>query len=196
MNVVNKGDNAYKRVDLGVFAAQVDTDTWEETTGHLTLQFKNPGTGQWTDISLDENDEGAGYLGYTDVRAKESLSIDMRLSVDKRAPDGFGFAITIGVYADDKGNCVFADNQAFYEFDILAAGTEPGDVNEAEPQEGGKKPLPAKPAGDTEINPVGTLAQTGSDSNLPVIATIGGIAVVAGAGVVFGLKRRRPTTAA
>ncbi|MFG3410405.1 LPXTG cell wall anchor domain-containing protein [Streptomyces sp. NPDC048142] len=192
LNVANKGDSAYKRVDLGVFAAQVDTDTWEETTGHLTLQFKNPDTGQWTDISLDENDEGAGYLGYTDVRAQESFSIDMRLSVGKNAPEGFGFAISIGVYADDKGNCVFAGTDSFYEFDILAAGAEPGNVNDAEPQEGGKKPLPVKPAGGTEINPEGTLAQTGSDSNLPVIATIGGLAILAGAGVVFGLKRRRP----
>ncbi|MFG2680794.1 LPXTG cell wall anchor domain-containing protein [Streptomyces sp. NPDC048392] len=191
LNVTNKGDNAYRRVDLGVFAAQVDTDTWEEATGRLTLQYKNPDTGKWTDISLDENDEGAGYLGYTDVRANESLAIDMRLSVDKTAPEGFGFAISIGLYADDKGNCVFADSQEFYQFDILAAGSEPGDVNNAVPQEGGKKPLPVKPAGDIEINPEGTLAQTGSDSNLPVIATTGGIAIVAGAGVIFGLKRRR-----
>ncbi|MEI5034938.1 LPXTG cell wall anchor domain-containing protein [Streptomyces sp. S1A(2023)] len=189
--MANKGDSAYKRVDLGVFAAQIDADTWEETTGHLTLQFKNPDTGQWTDISLDENDEGAGYLGYTDVRAQESFSIDMRLSVGKKAPEGFGFAISIGVYADDKGNCVFAGNDSFYEFDILAAGAEPGDVNDAEPQEAGNKPLPVKPAGGTEINPEGTLAQAGSDSNLPVIATLGGVAIVVGAGVVFALKRRR-----
>ncbi|ESU51419.1 LPXTG-motif cell wall anchor domain-containing protein [Streptomyces sp. HCCB10043] len=40
----------------------------------------------------------------------------MRLSVGKKAPEGFGFAIRIGVYADDKGNCVFADNDSFYEF--------------------------------------------------------------------------------
>lgn len=125
LNVVNSGTKAYQRVDLGVFAAQIDADTWEETTGHLALQFKNPDTGHWTDISLDAHDEGAGYLGHTDVRAKEALSIDMRLSVDKEAPEGFGFAITIGVYADDQGNCVFAGDQKFYEFDILAAGTEP-----------------------------------------------------------------------
>ncbi|MFQ6853000.1 LPXTG cell wall anchor domain-containing protein [Streptomyces sp. 35M1] len=31
-----------------------------------------------------------------------------------------------------------------------------------------------------------------SYSGLPVIATIGGLAILAGAGVVFGLKRRRP----
>ncbi|MFE6228463.1 LPXTG cell wall anchor domain-containing protein [Streptomyces sp. NPDC057854] len=195
LNVVNTGDKAYQRVDLGVFAAAIDADTWGETTGHLTLQFKNPDTGQWTDISLAADDEGAGYLGYTDVRAKETLSIDLRLSVDEKAPAGSGFAITIGVYADDEGNCVFAGDQNFYEFDILAAGTEPGDTNEAEPQEGGKKPLPGKPAGDIELNPEGVLAETGADSQLPVLATVGGMAVLAGTGVVFALKRRRTTAA-
>ncbi|MEI7034768.1 LPXTG cell wall anchor domain-containing protein [Streptomyces pratensis] len=190
LNVVNKGDNAYQRVDLGVFAAQVDTDTWEETTGHLTLQFKDPETGVWTDISLAD-EETAGYLGYTDIRAQESFAIDMRLSVGAKAPAGFGFAITIGLYADDKGNCVFADSEEFYVFDVLAADADPGKPNEAEPQEGGRKPLPAKPVGDTEVKPEGTLAQTGSDSGLPVIATIGGVAVLAGAGVVFALGRRR-----
>ncbi|MER7622200.1 LPXTG cell wall anchor domain-containing protein [Streptomyces sp. NPDC126503] len=194
LNVVNTGDKAYQRVDLGVFAAQVDADTWEETTGHLTLQFKNPDTGQWTDISLDADDEGAGYLGHTDVRAKERLSIDLRLSVDKTAPAGFGFAITVGIYADDQGNCVFAGDQKFYEFDILATGTEPGEANEAEPQEGGKKPLPGKPAGDTQLNPEGVLAETGADSQLPVVATVGGLTVLAGSGVIFALKRRRTTT--
>ncbi|WP_411080812.1 LPXTG cell wall anchor domain-containing protein [Streptomyces sp. cmx-18-6] len=190
LNVVNKGDNAYKRVDLGVFAAQIDADTWEDTSGHLTLQFKNPETGVWTDILLGD-DEEAGYLGYTDVRAKESFSIDLRLSVDKKAPAGFGFALTVGLYADDEGNCVFADSARFYEFDVLAADAEPGKPNEAEPQEGGKKPVPVKPVGNSQVKPEGNLAQTGSDSNLPVIATIGGVAIVAGAGVVFALGRRR-----
>lgn len=191
LNVTNKGGNSYKRVDLGVFTAQVDEDSWEESTGHLSLQYKDPESGVWTDISLDENDEGAGYLGYTDVKAKESLSIDLRLSVDKKAPAGFGFAISIGAYADDKGNCVFSDDESFYEFDILAADSEPGDVDDAEPQEGGKKPLPSKPSGNTEIQPQGNLAQTGSSSMLPTVGIAGGLAVVAGAGVVFAMKRRR-----
>ncbi|MFK4225124.1 hypothetical protein [Streptomyces sp. NPDC019890] len=191
LNVNNKGKNSYKRVDLGVFAAQVDEDTWNEVTGHLSLQYKDPESGEWTDISLDVNDEGAGYLGYTDVKAKESFSIDLRLSVDKTAPAGFGYAISIGIYADDKGNCVFSDDESYYEFDILAADSEPGDVDDAEPQEGGKKPVPSKPAGNTQIQPQGNLATTGSSSMLPTVGIAGGIAIVAGAGVVFAMKRRR-----
>ncbi|MEV4878910.1 LPXTG cell wall anchor domain-containing protein [Streptomyces cyaneofuscatus] len=191
LNVENKGDKAYKRVDLGLIAAQVDDDSWLPNTDHLTLQFKNPETGAWTDISLDQDDEVIGYIGYTDIRAKESFSIDLRLSVDKKAPEGFGFAIIVGLYADEEGNCVYPEGEQFYEFDVLAAGTDADEPNEAEPQTGGKKPVPVKPVGNTEIKPEGTLAQTGSDSNLPVIATIGGVAILAGAGVVFALGRRR-----
>ncbi|WP_326703429.1 LPXTG cell wall anchor domain-containing protein [Streptomyces cyaneofuscatus] len=191
LNVENKGDKAYKRVDLGLLAAQIDDDSWLPNTDHLTLQFKNPETGGWTDISLDQDDEVIGYIGYTDIRAKESFSIDLRLSVDKKAPEGFGFAIVIGLYADEEGNCVYPEGEAFYEFDVLAADADAGEPNEAEPQTGGKKPVPVKPVGNTEIKPEGTLAQTGSDSNLPVIATIGTVAILAGAGVVFALGRRR-----
>lgn len=191
LNVENKGDKAYQRVDLGLIAAQIDDESWEENTDHLTLQFKNPETGAWTDISLDQDDEVIGYIGYTDIRAKESFSIDLRLSVDKKAPEGFGFAFIIGLYADDEGNCVYPEGEQFYAFDVLAAGKDAGEPNDAEPQTGGKKPVPAKPVGNTEIKPEGTLAQTGSDSNLPVIATIGGVAILAGAGVVFALGRRR-----
>ncbi|MEU3203127.1 LPXTG cell wall anchor domain-containing protein [Streptomyces cyaneofuscatus] len=191
LNVENKGDKAYKRVDLGLVAAQVEDDNWLPNTDHLTLQFKDPETGAWSDISLDQDDEVIGYIGYTDIRAKESFSIDLRLSVDKKAPEGYGFAIIIGLYADEEGNCVYPEGEQFYEFDVLAAGTDAGEPNEAEPQTGGKKPVPAKPVGNTEIKPEGTLAQTGSDSNLPVIATIGGLAILAGAGVVFALGRRR-----
>ncbi|MEW2067841.1 LPXTG cell wall anchor domain-containing protein [Streptomyces sp. NPDC007346] len=191
LNVENKGDKAYQRVDLALVAVQLDPESWDESTEHFTLQFKNPETGVWTDISLDHDGETAGYIGYTDVRPKESFSIDARLSVAKKAPAGLAVAVVLGVYADDKGNCVEVDGESFYTFDVLAAGADAGKPNDAEPQTGGKKPVVVKPVGNTEIKPEGTLAQTGSDSNLPVIATIGGVAVLAGAGVVFALGRRR-----
>ncbi|WP_326810875.1 hypothetical protein OIE62_25595 [Streptomyces scopuliridis] len=196
LNVTNKGKNDYERVDLGVFAFQIDEKAWDPSTGHLTLQYKDPESGVWTPISLDDNDAGAGYLGYTGVKAKESFSVDLRLSVAKSAPAGLGYAVSIGVYANDEGNCVYSDDESFYEFDIVAAGTDPGDPNEAKPQEGGKKPLPAKPAGNTEIKPQGHLAETGSSSVVPVIGMAGGIAIVAGAGVMFAMKRRRSDAAA
>ncbi|MFI1353093.1 LPXTG cell wall anchor domain-containing protein [Streptomyces sp. NPDC020898] len=188
LDVENTGSHSYQRVDLGVFAGQIDEEDFFLDTSYLTLQFKDPSTGNWTDISLDGEDEGAGYLGYTDIKAKESFSVDLRLSVDKKAPAGLGFAISIGMYADDEGNCVYSGGE-YYEFDILAAGSEPGDVDDSKPQ-GGSDPLPAKPAGDTQIDPQGSLASTGAGSMLPAFALAGGAAVAVGAGAVFLVRRR------
>ncbi|WP_031044656.1 hypothetical protein [Streptomyces sp. NRRL F-5650] len=192
LTVDNRGGRAYHRVDLGVFAAQINEDDFFVDTGHLTLQYKDPATGTWTGISLAQGDEGAGYLGYTDVRAKESFSVDLRLAVDEKAPSGLGFAISIGVYADDEGNCVFSGDDGYYEFDILAAGTTPAGGGDAKPQ-GGSKPLPVKPVGDTRIDPQGRLAATGSSSALPTIALAGGAAVALGVGTMFVVRRRRTT---
>ncbi|MFD4977777.1 LAETG motif-containing sortase-dependent surface protein, partial [Streptomyces sp. NPDC058424] len=190
LNVKNSGNNTYKRVDMGVFAALIDDKKYTDESRFLTLQYQDPTTGTWQNISVDVNDETIGYLGYTDVQAKESFSIDLRLSVDKKAPAGLGFAISIGMYADDKGNCVFASDDDFYQFDVLAAGSNAGTSGDAKPQ-GGRKPLPAKPAGDNEIVPQGHLAETGSSSALPMIAVAGGAAVAVGAGAVFVVRRRK-----
>ncbi|MBP2050863.1 hypothetical protein J2Z21_003813 [Streptomyces griseochromogenes] len=198
LHVNNTSDGAYQRVDLGVFAVQMDKNDYFIDTSHLTLQYKDPSSGKWTGISLDENDEGAGYLGYTDVKAHESFSIDLRLAVDKTAPAGLGYAISIGMYADEKGNCVVSGDDSYYEFDILKAGAAPGTPGDAKPQ-GGKKPLPKQPSGNTKIAPQGHLAQTGSSSALPLIALTAGAAVTIGAGTVFVVRRRRtagPGTAA
>ncbi|MGC5000005.1 MULTISPECIES: LPXTG cell wall anchor domain-containing protein [unclassified Streptomyces] len=193
LNVKNSGSHSYKRVDLGVFAAAVGGEELDDATDHLTLQYQDPSTGDWNDISVAMDDDAAGYLGYTDVKAKESFSIDLRLAVDKKAPAGFGFAISIGSYADDEGNCVYASDDDFYEFDILAAGTSAGPVDDSTPKpQGGSKPLPTtKPAGNTEIVPEGHLAETGAGSALPVIALAGGAAVALGVGAVFVVRRRR-----
>jgi LPXTG-motif cell wall-anchored protein len=75
---------------------------------------------------------------------------------------------------------------------VLAAGGEPGEgVEDAEPN--GDKPdvtEGAKPQGDAkEIT--GNLAETGSGSALPMVGIAGGVAVVAGAGAMFVVRRRK-----
>ncbi|MFG2579272.1 LAETG motif-containing sortase-dependent surface protein [Streptomyces malaysiensis] len=193
VQVKNDSDRAYQRVDFGVFAGTVHESAPDGTGKYLTLQFKDPESGAWKAISTDENDPGSGYIGYTDVRPHETLTVGLRLSVAKSAPEGFGYAISVGVYADDEGNCVYSTGE-YYEFDVLKAGSEPGKVPPADPKpQGGKKPLPHKPEGDTEINPQGSLAETGSSSALPMIAVIGGVAMAAGGGAVFVVRRRRAT---
>ncbi|MET7901697.1 LAETG motif-containing sortase-dependent surface protein, partial [Streptomyces sp. NPDC005355] len=194
--VKNDSDRTYQRVDFGVFAGTAHENIPDGTGKYLTLQYKDPESGAWKAISTDENDPGAGYVGYTDVRPHETLTVDLRLSVAKSAPEGFGYAVSIGVYADDEGNCVFSTGE-YYEFDVLKAGSEPGHVPPSKPEpQGGKKPLPHKPEGNTEISPKGSLAETGSSSALPTIAVIGGVAMVAGGGAVFIVRRRRTGGAA
>ena len=105
------------------------------------------------------------------------------------APAGSSFALSQAIYAGEDAACY--GNGEFYEFTVLAAGSTPGDVDPAEPN--GEKPTGIdgkKPQGEVE-EVTGNLAETGSSSNLPVIGTIGGIAIVAGAGVVFAMKRRK-----
>ncbi|MFC9225512.1 LAETG motif-containing sortase-dependent surface protein [Streptomyces hygroscopicus] len=191
--VKNGSDRTYQRVDFGLFAGTAHESAPDGTGKYLTLQYKDPESGAWKAISTDENDPGSGYIGYTDVRPHETLTVDLRLSVAKSAPEGFGYAISVGVYADDEGNCAYSTGE-YYEFDVLKAGSKPGQVPPADPKpQGGKKPLPHKPEGDTQISPKGTLAETGSSSALPMIAVLGGVAMAAGGGAVFVVRRRRAT---
>ncbi|NUS10619.1 MAG: LPXTG cell wall anchor domain-containing protein [Streptomyces sp.] len=192
MSVSNASGNDYKRVDFALFAATESAKNWNEDTSHLTLQFQNPDTGKWVDISLDENDPDAGYLGWTSVKAHESFTLKLRLDIDAKADAGKGYVLGFGVYADSKGECVLSggdDNS--YLFEVLAAGSTGG--GSAQPDSGGQKPLPAKPAGDLQLTG-GDLAETGSSSMLPTIAIVGGVAVALGAGGMFVLRRRKAGT--
>lgn len=192
--VTNRSDRAYKRVDFGVFAGIVHDDDLENTGRYLTLQFKNPDTDAWENVSTDDTDEDAGYIGFTDVRPHETLSLDLRLSVAKEAPEGLGFALSVGAYVDENGAC-FLSTGDYYEFEVLKAGTEPVKVPGAKPEghkpQGGQKPLPTRPVGNKEINPAGSLAETGSSDILPTFALAGAAAVAIGAGAVFAVRRRK-----
>jgi LPXTG-motif cell wall-anchored protein len=186
LNVLNDSDSTLE--DLDFFAgASPDADGMDLfQSKQVQLQSWNPDTEAWE--NLDEGGYAVGYVGYTDVlEPGYEVSIPMRVNVKSSAPVGSGFTLGATIYGDADGECVgFGD--VSYKFQIVAAGTNPGNPK---PQEGGKAPVTdTKPNGNTpEVT--GSLAETGSDSNLPVIATIGGVAIVAGAGVVFAMKRRR-----
>ncbi|NGO75839.1 LPXTG cell wall anchor domain-containing protein [Streptomyces sp. YC504] len=141
---------------------------------------------KWT----SELSAGGEIGGFITVEAGEKISLKLRLSIKSTAPAGSAVGIAFGVYTDEKGENCFAD-ESWYSFEVLAAGSKPptGD-NDNKPQEG-KPPVKVKPAADEVEDLTGNLAETGSDSQLPVIGLIGGITVVAGAGVVFAVKRRR-----
>ncbi|MCK7622912.1 LPXTG cell wall anchor domain-containing protein [Streptomyces sp. RS10V-4] len=165
----------------------------------LHLEYLDPDTGKWT--AFGEWTDG-DYFGWFELDPHETAELTMRISADKSAKSGDGFALVAGDYYNADGSCGSSAEQ-WYDFAILAAGSKPGQVPPAKPgkpgnkpgPQGGAKPVtPAKPKEDLAKLPVtGNLAETGASSALPTIAMIGGVAMVVGAGAIFAVRRRKAT---
>ncbi|MBC9717282.1 LPXTG cell wall anchor domain-containing protein [Streptomyces sp. TRM66268-LWL] len=184
----NSGDSDIKGV--APFVAVYSADEENAYLDGFTLEVKDS-SGAWKVVA--DSIGAGGYFTQVDLKAGQKLTIDLRFKVDGQVPDSLGIAIGAGEYSTEDGGCwVSVDpNEYVYFFDILEAGSKlPGKPNDAKPQTGGKTPVKVDKVSEVK-DVTGNLAQTGSDSNLPVIGLIGGITVVAGAGVVFAVKRRR-----
>ncbi|WP_107501481.1 LAETG motif-containing sortase-dependent surface protein, partial [Streptomyces viridosporus] len=184
-NVSNRGDEEIKDIKplIGVAAFG-----WNEKdySGQITVQVFNKATGQW-DTLADAAGEGGTFAAFS-LGAGQSVSYKLRLSVSGKVPDALGITGGFAEYADTEG-CWIADdsNGWIYFFDILAAGSGAGKPNDAKPQTGGKVELDKV----KDVKVTGSLAETGSSSALPMIGLVGGAAVVAGAGAVFVVRRRK-----
>ncbi|MGW2228986.1 LAETG motif-containing sortase-dependent surface protein [Streptomyces formicae] len=178
--------------------AAVDSDGADEEdwlSNYANLQYFDPETKSWE--SIDGDLDGGLAFGVTELGAKEKVDIKLRLKVSAKAPAGPGYAIGLGGYVDSEANCV-RNSFDYYPLTILKAGSDNDDPGTAKPKPG--KHLPTnvtKPQGGAKDLPVtGSLAETGSSSMLPTIGIAGGIAVVAGAGAVFVVRRRKADAAA
>ncbi|MFJ4278056.1 LAETG motif-containing sortase-dependent surface protein [Streptomyces massasporeus] len=186
LNVLNNSDSTLN--DLNFFAGASPDKNGEElfTSKQVQLQAWDPDSKVWTD--LNEGGYAVGYVGYTDeLKPEYEVDIPLRLNVSKSAPVGAGFSLGATIYGDNDAECTgFGD--VSYKFQIVSAGT---DTDGTKPQEGGKAPVTdEKPSGNTpEVT--GSLAETGSSSALPMISLVGGAAVVAGAGAIFVVRRRK-----
>ncbi|WP_329220304.1 LPXTG cell wall anchor domain-containing protein [Streptomyces sp. NBC_01485] len=192
--VKNGSDHDLKNVYIDSFMEYGDeTDEWL-SEGLAVIQVKEDG--KWTDGFQDSYEDEHGktvnvtgsFVGLLDSLAKgDSSTLDLRVKVKASAPAGSSFALSEAIYAGEGSACY--GNGDFYDVQILAAGGDAGDVDDAKPN--GDKPTDgAKPQGGAK--PIsGSLASTGSDSALPMIGLVGGVAVVAGAGAVFAVRRRR-----
>jgi LPXTG-motif cell wall-anchored protein len=157
----------------------------------VVLQEYNEHTKHWEGIT-DGDGHSVGYVGSTDLPKQTYAKIKMRLNVTSSAPVGKGLTIGAGIYLDKANNCLAA-TQVSYKIDIVAPGTSTNG-SKPQPQTGGKAPMPkSAPTGGSgnQIAPTGSLAETGSSSALPLIAGLGGAAVVAGAGAMFVVRRRK-----
>lgn len=188
LNVANNSDSTLENLEY-LAGASSDQDGMELfESKKVSLQAYNPQDKVWED--LNELGYAVGYVGYSEKLAPDyQVDIPLRINVKSDAPVGAGFTLGATIYGDTDGKCVGFGDVA-YKFQIVAAGT---DTEGTKPQEGGKAPVAdqnQKPATDTpEVT--GSLAETGSSSALPMIGLLGGLAVVAGGGAVFAVRRRK-----
>ncbi|MCX5423089.1 LAETG motif-containing sortase-dependent surface protein [Streptomyces sp. NBC_00078] len=188
-NVTNHGDETIKDIKPLIGVAAVGWEDAQDYSGEIKVQVFDKSSKSWRTIA-DAAGEGGTFTAFS-LGAGQSVSYQLRLSVSGKVPDSLGLTGGLAEYADDKG-CWVADdpNGWVYFFDILAAGSDAGNPNDAKPQTGGVKDL-------SDVNDVaatGSLAETGSSSALPMIGLTGGLAVALGAGAVFVVRRRKAGT--
>ncbi|MFF4348037.1 LAETG motif-containing sortase-dependent surface protein [Streptomyces sp. NPDC001530] len=186
LNVANNSESTLN--DLGFFAGASPDKAGEDIfkSKQVQLQAYNPDDKVWEDV--DSEGYAVGFVGYTDeLKPDYEVNIPLRINVKSSAPVGAGFSLGASIYGDADGECT-GFGEVAYKFQIVAAGTP---TDGTKPQEGGKAPVSDKPADKSNTPEVdGSLAETGSSSALPMIGLVGGIAVVAGAGAVFVVRRR------
>ncbi|MBH5336452.1 LPXTG cell wall anchor domain-containing protein [Streptomyces pactum] len=180
-----------KSVDAYVALGAIDAEDFEDVSKYLTVEWYDEGAG-WKPV----DDEVGYFASITELKPNEYSDAKLRLKVDAKTPGSYGFAMAIGAYHDEDDLCGFSEYMD-YEFDVLVAGTKPGtEVPPAEGKPSTEKPKPAPQGGLEELPVTGELAETGSSSALPTIAVIGGVAMAAGAGAIFVVRRRRGAGAA
>ncbi|MFB7711294.1 LAETG motif-containing sortase-dependent surface protein [Streptomyces sp. NPDC056105] len=186
LNVKNPTKND---LDEAIFYAGVGPNDENAENAYKASQVRLQAKvdGSWVDID-DGDGYSYGFLDLSGIKAGKSVNYQLRLNVKAGAPIGEGLTIGGGFYNDDELDCL-SDTSASYIIQIVKPGT---DTDGTKPQEGGKVPMPAEKPNDNNTQEVtGSLAETGSSSMVPTIGLIGGVAVVAGAGAVFAVRRRK-----
>jgi LPXTG-motif cell wall-anchored protein len=184
-NVSNHGDSAITDIKPLIGVAAIGWDE-KDYSGEISVQVLDKDSGAWREVAGAAG-EGGTFTPFS-LDAGDATSYQLRLKVSGKVPDSIGVTGGFAQYSDDAG-CWVADdpNGWVYFFDILAAGSDAGNPPDAKPQTGGKKDL----SDVKTVDASGSLAETGSSSALPLIGLVGGVAVVAGAGAVFAVRRRK-----
>ena len=187
MNVYNSSKTTVHEIDYFAGASSDKDGIDLFKSKQVSLQALDPETNTWEDLS--EDGRAVGYVGQSDeIQAGYEVDIPLRINVKSTAPVGAGFTLGASIYGDADSECI-GYGEVAYKFQIVAAGT---DTDGTKPQGGGKVPVSDKPADKSNTPSVdGSLAETGSSSALPMIGLAGGIAVVAGAGALVVVRRRK-----
>ncbi|MFJ4711130.1 peptidase [Streptomyces sp. NPDC088785] len=181
--------------DLYAFSYAYDTNT-TETSRYLHVQWYDGTAWQDLDTRIESDHENFGEGG--PLAPGDHADIRLRIKVDAKAPAGIGGSVAFATSVNTEGVCGYSvPEDQEYRFEILPAATKPGGgvpPATAEPKPSATpsaKPsnTPAPQASSTPL--AGSLAATGSSSALPTMGVVGGVAVLAGAGVVYSVRRRR-----
>ncbi|MCZ7417142.1 MULTISPECIES: LAETG motif-containing sortase-dependent surface protein [unclassified Streptomyces] len=194
LTVTNKTGAKMDFAQAHVYTYAFD-ENGEDHSDHLSLQVKDI-DGIWVDVDMDWSSDQLGYVGNGSLDKDEASTLQLRIQVDEKAPDSLGVAFSYAFYLTDADDETCADNYSEdYLFEIIAAGKKPNG-NDAKPQ-GGKTKLPAKPDSkpDANLKLEGELAETGSNSNLPMFAIAGAAAIALGGGAMFVVRRRKDADA-
>lgn len=179
----NNSDKVLDEVAAYLMTVAIDGKEFDDMSKFVTVQA-------YIDSSWNTINDDLGYFGAAkELQPGEYADAPMRLMVNEKAPAGYGFAFASGINITKNDVCEFGE-ETEYEFEILAASAKPGKVEDAKGKPGKVENKPAPQGGLSEMPIKGELAATGSSSMLPTIGIAGGVAIVAGAGVVFALKRR------
>ncbi|MFG2330646.1 LPXTG cell wall anchor domain-containing protein [Streptomyces sp. NPDC048604] len=188
MKVTNGTAKKMDEVYPYAFVHAFDTKGLKELDKYLDLEYYSGGS--WKDADEEtETEFGIGNVG--PLKAKSSLTVKLRLKVDAKIPAGQGAAFVAGDYWNEDESCGGTPDLDYYEFEILAKGSDAGKVDDAKGKPG--KPNGNTAQGGTSNTPVttGTLAKTGSNDAVPQLAMAGAAAVALGAGAMFVARRRK-----
>lgn len=184
LNVAGTTDKALGAVEASVTANNGEDSYNADLYKHAYLEYWDAGNGKWLSLKDEGKDdirETGLIYGHTTLKtAHASADLKFRIRVDAKATPGPSYAVGGGSYVDTTKNCT-RGSTTDATFDVLAPGSKAG---------GSGTPAPSTaPDG-------GTLAETGSSSATPLIAGIGGAAVLVGAGAIGVVRLRRKGSAA
>ncbi|WP_217210810.1 peptidase [Streptomyces sp. AC550_RSS872] len=191
LRVTNGTDKTMDEVYPYAAVHAFDDKGLEELDSYLDLEFSTAANPTWRDMDL------LGGWSVGSLEAKTSVDVKLRLKVDADIPAGQGAAFATAEYVNEDESCGGYPDLDHYEFQILAKGSDPGKVEDAEGKPGktdnttGQGGTSTTPVNGTGGSGNGSLAETGSSDVLPKVALAGGAALVLGAGAVVVARRRK-----
>ncbi|MFE4825888.1 peptidase [Streptomyces sp. NPDC056672] len=197
LRVTNGTDKTLDKVSPRVYFHATDKSGYNVIDDAFHLQWSTAASPAWKNV-----EEGSGAGSISPLKAGAHAEVKLRLKVDANAPAGDGLAFVAGDYVNDDESCG-GNLSTEYAFELLAAGSSAGDVDDAEPGKTTPQTPDNKPQGVTSTTPVnsgdsvanGSLASTGSPSALPRIAAAAGAAMALGAVVVLVGRRQKAGSA-